>query len=308
MKRITANGHHRVRRLIVTGATRGLILCAVLYLALCLALTFFQRSLLYMPPPSNCCATPSEITLVGDGVALKLAVRPHAGAGAIIYFGGNAEDVSASLPVLNTAFPTRALYLLRYRGYGGSDGQPSEAAFRRDALAVFDYVRRQHGDIVVIGRSLGSGVAIRLASQRPVSKLILVTPYASILALAQQRYPIFPVRWLMQDKFESWREAPQVTAPTLLLAAQYDNLVPAQSTQMLYQHFASGIARLKVIPETDHNNISASVTYPLLLGQFVDESDAESAGKTARAGNFTQPALPPASDATPENPARRHSA
>ena len=208
---------------IPTGALRRLrqlaLTIAGVYLALCVGFTVFQRSLLYFPPPSRCCLPQKSMQLHVDDIDLIIATRAYAGPDAIIYFGGNGEDVVASMAMYAAAFPTRALYLLNYRGYGGSGGRPSEPAIQRDALALFDTVRRSHSDIVVIGRSLGSGVAAHLATQRPVSKLILVTPYASILALAQQRYPYFPVRWMLQDKFESWRDSPLIQAPTLLVAA-----------------------------------------------------------------------------------------
>jgi uncharacterized protein len=80
---------------------------------------------------------------------------------------------------------------------------------------------------VVIGRSLGSGVAIHVASERRVERLLLVTPYDSLLKIAAGQFRYFPLTWLMLDKFESWRYAPKVTAPTQLIAAQYDEVIPS---------------------------------------------------------------------------------
>jgi pimeloyl-ACP methyl ester carboxylesterase len=90
-----------------------------------------------------------------------------------------------------------AVYLLNYRGFGGSGGSPSEEAIAEDALALFDQVYASHPQIAVVGRSLGSGVAVRLASQRPVQQLILVTPYNSLEEIAEQQYPWLPVKWLL---------------------------------------------------------------------------------------------------------------
>jgi uncharacterized protein len=89
---------------------------------------------------------------------------------------------------------------------------------------------------VVIGRSLGSGVAIRVASERRVERLLLVTPYDSLLKIAAGRFRYFPLTWLMLDKFESWRYAPKVTAPTQLIAAQYDEVIPLSSTEATQHH------------------------------------------------------------------------
>jgi len=128
-------------------------------------------------------------------------------------------------------------------------------------VALFDRVRLEHSDIAVVGRSLGSGVAIRLAGNRPVSALVLVTPYDSIQELAARQFPYFPIRWLLTDKFESWRYAPAIRVPTLLLAATNDQIIPRSSTEKLYGAFSHGVASLKFIPEADHNNISNSALY-----------------------------------------------
>lgn len=124
---------------------------------------------------------------------LVVSIRPHDGPKALIYFGGNAEDVSLSLPLFSKAFPEYAIYLLHYRGYGGSSGTPSETALRDDAHALFDKVYTEHPSTVVIGSSLGTGVAVHLASQRPASRLILIMSYDSIQDIAAFRFPYIPV-------------------------------------------------------------------------------------------------------------------
>jgi pimeloyl-ACP methyl ester carboxylesterase len=185
----------------------------------------------------------------------------------LIYFGGNAEDVSGNLPGFSEAFADHALYLLHYRGYGGSSGMPTEAALFADAIALFDKVHAEHENVVVVGRSLGSGVAVHLASLRPVARLVLVTPYDSLQELAAHQFPYFPVRWLLLDKFESWRYAAKVVAPTLVIAAEHDEVVPRTSTESLYTRFGTGVASLRVVGGTSHNTISESPEYlPLLKG------------------------------------------
>jgi pimeloyl-ACP methyl ester carboxylesterase len=239
-------------------------LAVIIYLVLCAALYFWQRSLLYFPhPPSG----EPRMELAVEGAKLRVLARPVPGAKALLYFGGNGEDVSHNLPGLTAAFPDHALYLMHYRGYGGSTGAPTEAALFADAQALFDKVRADHQEVVVVGRSLGSGVATWLASRRPVSRLVLVTPYRSIEELAAGQFPWVPVRWLLQDKYESWRYAPQVSVPTLLIAAEHDDIVPRRSTDALLPLFRPGLATLRALPGTDHNNIHAHPAYyPLLRG------------------------------------------
>jgi pimeloyl-ACP methyl ester carboxylesterase len=240
---------------------------ALVYLGLCALLFVFQRSLIYFPQPRSLASGATTISLPVDGGEVLVTARPNRSSNALLYFGGNAEDVTYSLPSLSAAFPDHAIYLMHYRGYGGSSGKPSEAALFADALALFDKTRADHQNMVVVGRSLGSGVALYLASLRPVARLVLVTPYDSIQDLAMRQFPYFPVRWLLLDRFESWKYAARVTAPTLLVAAEHDEIIPRASTELLVTRFRRGVAALKVVAGAGHNTISESPEYiPLLKG------------------------------------------
>lgn len=237
-------------------------LLIALYVLLCGALFVFQRSLIYFPQPGSAVTTAdSRLKLAMPDADVWVTVREHAGPKALIYFGGNAEDVSRNLPSFSAAFPDYAVYLLNYRGFGGSGGSPSEEAIAEDALALFDRVYASHPQIAVVGRSLGSGVAVRLASQRPAQTLILVTPYNSLEELAVRQYPWFPVKWLLKDRFESGRYAAHIQVPTLLLAASDDEVIPRDSTQRLLGHFPKGVATLRVVPDSGHNSISERAQY-----------------------------------------------
>ncbi len=242
-----------------------LIAAAALYLALCAILFFFQRSLIYLPQPRAINDGGSIIALSVPGERVLVSVRPAEGRRAVLYFGGNAEDVSLNMPVFSAALPDRAVYLLHYRGYGGSSGTPTESSLFADALTLFDEVQTQHPDIEVIGRSLGSGIAVYVASRRPVARLVLVTPYDSLVDVAASHYPWFPVGLLMRDRFESWKYAPRVDAPVLIIAAEYDEVVPRASTEMLRSRFMRGRASIVVLAGTGHNTISDSPGYIGLL-------------------------------------------
>lgn len=233
----------------------------VLYIGACVALYVFQRSMIYYPQPGNESAPASQMSFDVSDAKLNVVVRPVAGPKALIYFGGNAENVSFNLGAFSSAFPDRAIYLMNYRGYGGSTGAPTEALLHADAQTLFDKVKRDHPDIAVIGRSLGSGVAVRLASERPVSQLVLVTPYDSVQEMAAQRFPYFPVRWLLTDKFESSHYAPALRVPTLILQAEFDNVIPGESTARLKGAFAPGVAKLVMVPGADHNSIGDAPVY-----------------------------------------------
>jgi pimeloyl-ACP methyl ester carboxylesterase len=241
------------------------VAAVVVYCALCAALFLYQRKLIYFAQPRAPVSGATTVDLPIAGGTVLVTALPRGGPDALLYFGGNAEDVSYNLPGLSTALADHAIYLMHYRGYGGSAGQPSEAALVADAVALFDKVHAEHARIVVVGRSLGSGVAVQLASLRPVARLVLVTPYDSLQDLAAEQFPCFPVRWLLRDKFESWRYAPQLSVPTLVIAAEHDEVIPRRSTQALYGRFRAGVATLTVLPGTGHNTISERPEYWTLM-------------------------------------------
>ena len=245
-------------------------LIVAVYLVLCTALFFFQRSLIYFPQPNSVTSPDSQLTLSMPDAQISVLTRERVGPRALIYFGGNAEDVSRNLPEFAEAFPDYAVYLLNYRGFGGSGGSPSEAAIAEDALALFDQVYASHPQIAVVGRSLGSGVAVRLASQRPVQQLILVTPYNSLEEIAARQYPWVPVKWLLKDRFESGKYAAHIRVPTLLLAASDDEVITRASTERLLENFPRGVAVLRVVPDSGHNSISDRAQYLQWMGDVLN--------------------------------------
>jgi len=106
---------------------------------------------------------------------------------------------------------------------------------------------------------------VQLAAARRVERLVLVTPYDSLLGIAAGQFPFVPVRWLLRDTYDSGRAAPRIDAPTLLIAAEHDEVIPRASTDLLLTRFRRGIATMAVIAGTGHNTISASPLYTELL-------------------------------------------
>lgn len=232
-----------------------LTITVAVYVGLCGVLFFMQRSMIYMPTPATQ-AHASALVLDVPDAKLRVSSRVIDGPKAVLFFGGNAEDVAFTVPELAEAFPDRAIYALHYRGYSGSSGSPSEHALRSDALAAFTMVHARHPDVMVIGRSLGTSLAIQLAAEEPVSRLVLITPFRSILEIARRVVPFLPVRLLMRDPYESWRYAPRVTCPTTIIAASHDEVVPAVDTRRLFEEFQPGVARFVMIDNTNHNSVS----------------------------------------------------
>ena len=238
---------------------RAALAVGAVYAVLCLLLFLAQRSLIYYPQPRHGAAQVMQLAV--PGAQLEISTRAAAGPEAVVYFGGNGEDVSGSVPDLDAAFPHHALYAMHYRGYGGSTGKPTQEALFADALALFDKVRVSHPNVTIIGRSLGTGIAVHLASMRPTARLVLVTPYDSIVGIAAGQFPMFPVRWLLSDRYESFRYAPQVTSPTTILTAEHDEVIPRASTELLITRFKPGVARQIVIAAHGHNTLHSDPLY-----------------------------------------------
>lgn len=244
---------------------RVTVFLAAVYALACLTLFAFQRALIYFPVLESHAGDANVISLMVGETKLLVTTQAKESEGAVLYFGGNAEDVAYSLPTLRLAFPEKAIYLMHYRGYGGSAGSASEQALFTDALALYDYAQKRHQKISVIGRSLGSGVAAYLASRRRIERLILVTPYDSLAEIAASQYPFFPVRWLLRDKFESTNYVPRISAPTLIIAAENDTVIPAANTKTLFQQFPVAQAQMVTLRACGHNSLSVHPDYVATL-------------------------------------------
>ena len=240
------------------------------YLGLGLYLYVAQRSFMYFPVAGHDAPDARAEYLANGDASIKLWVLGPDSDRAIVYFGGNAEDVYYSAGDFRAALPGFTTYLVNYRGYGGSSGSPTEATLFSDALRIYDEVRQRHAQVAVIGRSLGSGVAAYLASQRDVDRLILVTPADSALALAQGMYPMYPVSLLLKDRYESVKYAPGIQAPTLIVMAEHDRVIPRKHSIRLAEAFRPGLAEQLVIPNAGHNGLSGHPQYWQAFDRFLN--------------------------------------
>jgi pimeloyl-ACP methyl ester carboxylesterase len=254
-----------VKKIALTLAITALIL----YAGICIYLYFAQRSLIYFPTPEMASSDATAVRVETHGALLKVWQVERPGPGAVIYFGGNADNVGGHIVPFSRAIADRSLYFVNYRGYGGSTGTPSERALFADAVAVFDQVVRQHPRVAVIGRSLGSGVAAYLATQRPVEKLILVTPYDSIERVAQGHYRWFPIFLILKDRFNTLGRVSKIATPTLIVIAENDEVIPRARTDTLVAAFPRQQVEVKVLPGVAHNLEDETRTYLDTLCDFL---------------------------------------
>ena len=195
-----------------------------------------------------------EIFLQAKDGAKIHAWHLQAGAPLVIYFGGNAEEVSWMLDEAPARAPGVSWLLVDYRGYGGSEGSPSEENISADALAWYDHALQHLATqkVIAFGRSLGSGAAVYLASQRKLEGVVLVTPYDSLVAVAGHHYPWLPVNWMLRHRFDSIGHAPKLTTPLLCVAASRDDIIPMKLAKRLYDAWG-GPKRWVGLEEAGHN-------------------------------------------------------
>ena len=204
-----------------------------------------------------------------EGETIRVSVVNRGQAHALIYFGGNAEDVDFNVAPFRDLFPNHTIYLVKYRGYGGSTGKPSEQALYADALLIADMLADQHPNISVIGRSLGSAVATYLAANRTIDKLVLVTPFDNAKSVAASMWPLYPMSLLLKEKYDSIGRVANISAATLLIAAEQDEVIPMALSKRLADAFGSQ-AQLEVIEKANHNDLSRYPEYHELLNHFLE--------------------------------------
>jgi uncharacterized protein len=228
------------------------------------------RRLIYPGASTRLPAARTDLALEVGGVTLRgWEVNPGR-ARALIHYGGNGEGLDWLVPELGRRFPDHTSYLVAYRGYGASDGKPGQRVLTTDALAVFDHAATRHsGAVDVVGRSLGSGVAMQVAVRRPVERLVLVTPFDSLVATAADLYPWLPVGHLLQDRWDSASIAHRLDARVLVVRAGRDVVVRPARTDALLEVLPADTAVLD-LPDAEHATLHEDPAYWPAIVDFLE--------------------------------------
>jgi fermentation-respiration switch protein FrsA (DUF1100 family) len=262
---------------------RTLLTLAVIAAAVLVLIWAGQRRMIYfpfgeVPPPASAGLPSAELVTfpTEDGLTLHgwfVAARAPGPAHTVLVFNGNAGNRSFRAP-LATALHARGhgVLLFDYRGYGGNPGAATEAGLAADARAARAYlVGRADVDasrLVYFGESLGTGVATTLAAEHRPAALILRSPFTSLAIVGRFHYPVLPVRWLLQDRFDSIDRIARIGCPLLVIAGDRDRVIPYEHSRQLFAAAASPKAFV-TIPGADHND------WDLLAGdrmlQAIDE-------------------------------------
>jgi fermentation-respiration switch protein FrsA (DUF1100 family) len=243
-------------------------LAAIGYVCGLAVLFLLQRSFLF-PIPQTARTAPAAagfpqaeehvLTTVDGEKVIVWHVPAKPGRPVVLYFHGNGDFLAGFFGRFRDLIADgTGIVALSYRGYAGSSGQPSEQGLFRDAAAAYTFASALYSAdrIVAWGFSLGSGVAVALAAEQPVGKLILEAPYSSIADIAASAFPIFPVRLVMRDPFRSDQRIARVKAPLLIMHGARDATIPIGFGERLFA-LAHQPKQFVRFPEGSHNDLDS---------------------------------------------------
>jgi dipeptidyl aminopeptidase/acylaminoacyl peptidase len=249
----------------VLRALRAILLfVAAIYIAVLAVLYFRQRDLIYPGAGGRPGLVASEAGFeevwlaTDDGLKLRALYRaPRPGMPTLLMFHGNGHAVSGSAaamrPLIGDGY---GMLLSEYRGFGGNPGHPSEQGLYRDARAAWGWLQRKGvspGRIVIVGYSLGSGVAVQLALEHPPRALVLIAGYTDIPHVTRQHYPWIPANLLVTERFRTIDKLPRIACPILLLHGRNDDTIPFDNSVELAG--AQPAAKLELVAGTGHGII-----------------------------------------------------
>ncbi len=231
----------------MTLLTSTLASLAAVYVLTVIALAAFQRRLQYFPDRrlsalarTGMCGGEELRLATADGQTLVAWFFPaKSGLPLILYFHGNAGALVDRVPRFRMITARGyGLLAVSYRGYSGSTGSPTQGGLMQDGEAAYrEACARGYdgGRIVVMGASLGTGVATVISATHEPAALVLEAPYSSALEVASAHYSFFPVRWLMLDQFRSDLTIPRVHVPVLMVHGEEDDIIPISSAKRLFE-------------------------------------------------------------------------
>jgi uncharacterized protein len=237
---------------------------ALIYLVFTVIVYLFQRKLQYFPDSAGV-PLPHELKYGGiktvnlttkDGMRLYAWYWPGRCPLTLVIFHGNAGHRGHRLDwIADLHSLGYGVFALDYRGYGGSEGSPTEEGFYRDGEAALEWLRKQGiRDVVYFGESLGCGVAVEMARRQPPVAMILQSGFSSALDVARNAYPYLPIRLLIKDRFDSKQKMAKVHCPVLFIHGERDSIIPLKLGRALFEA-ANEPKTWFPIPEADHNDL-----------------------------------------------------
>jgi fermentation-respiration switch protein FrsA (DUF1100 family) len=244
-----------------------------IYVLTVVGLAVFQRRFMYFPdrrlthPAEAGMSGVEELSLATDDGETLVAwhVPPREGYPLILYFHGNGGSLSDRIPRFRLFVASGYGFLaVSYRGYGGSSGSPTETGLMRDGETAYRETHKRGyptDRIVLMGESLGTAVATVLAGAHNVAALVLDSPYSSAVEVAATHYWMFPVRWLLLDRYRTDLAIRNVHTPILVVHGDQDSIVPIKLAQRLFD-FANEPKTFMAVPGAGHLVLGAPGVFP----------------------------------------------
>jgi len=194
----------------------------------------------------------------------------------LIYFGANAEELSGVISKMSK-LDKWSIALINYRGYGMSEGTAVETTLYRDSEEIYDYFANREdvdkSNIVVMGRSIGTGVATYLAEKRNTSAVILVSPFDSLVSVVQEKCPILPANLILSHKYDSIGRAPSIKQPLLIMVGSEDILIPTWHSKRLKEAWGGEVFYEELSGE-GHNSIDDGEEYINMIRTFLSKHES----------------------------------
>lgn len=274
------------------------LLFVAAYAVICVGARRIHRHFVYVPDPTY--TAPKDTELEGveevklktpDGITLiGWFVPARDGMPTLLYFTGNGGSVAGRAHKIDEIKQAGyGLFMLNYRGFGGSEGKPTEADNVADAQLAYDFLRTRGllpDEIVIYGESLGTSVATQLSLKRPAKALVLEAPFTSAVSVGRLTWWFLPLRLVMVDKYKTIDVIDQVTMPLLIVHGAKDSVIPLRMAEQLFAK-APEPKQIKVFSEADHNDLYEHGAFETVDGFLQGLAGGRSAG---RAANTKKPA------------------
>ncbi|GAA4047919.1 alpha/beta hydrolase [Parerythrobacter jejuensis] len=236
-----------------------LLIPLIAYCLIVAALVLSQRHFLYPAPPAGG-GVPIGFTAIeyptSDGLTLRAGYRAAApDRPTIVYFHGNGADWQSSVVATDRLVPAGyGVLAAEYRGYQGNPGNPSEKGLYSDGRAAIAWLQQQGVDrsnLVMIGNSIGGGVATQMASEGAAAALVLISPFNSLSQLVAEKMPWLPTSLLLRDHYRNDQKLAEIDAPILILHGDADTLIPVGHARQLAA--TNNAAQLEIFPGAGHD-------------------------------------------------------
>jgi len=239
----------------------------LIYLIFGFCLFLFQRKIVFNI--SGIPKKPSEyglnnvreinISTIDSVNLLSWYAKPKNNKPTLVYYHGNSFDIGERAYRIDRYIKNDwGILLLSWRGFSGNKGKPSENNLYKDAEASLKWIEEntttKKSNIVIYGESLGTGVAIEMATRYKFKSIVLEAPFTSITDIAKKRYKIYPTKYLVLDKFDNISKINKITVPILIISGKKDEIVPHVHSVRLYEK--ANVPKESVfIDEAMHNNL-----------------------------------------------------